>query len=65
MPGVVRAVYDLQMGRNAGSLTIGVAWGNHSRDELAVADPWLIVDEPWEILRALGIEEPGGKEGTG
>lgn len=49
-------VYDLEMGRNAGSLTIGVTWGNHSREELATMEPWLIVDEPPEILQALRLE---------
>lgn len=36
-------VYDIMMGRNAGTLTCGVTYGNGSRESLADAD-WLIDD---------------------
>ena len=36
-------VFDIDMGRNAGTKTCGVTYGNGSRDSLAAAD-WLIDD---------------------
>ncbi len=37
--------YDIEMGRNAGVATIGVAWGYHATDALAAAGADAIVDE--------------------
>lgn len=36
-------VFDIEMGRNAGTKTCGVTYGNGSRDSLKNAD-WLIDD---------------------
>lgn len=35
--------FDIQMGRNAGTLTCGVTYGNGSRESLSAAD-WIIAD---------------------
>lgn len=38
------AIYDIEMGNNAGCKTCGVTYGNQSREELLTAHPTLIVD---------------------
>jgi phosphoglycolate phosphatase len=47
--------FDLEMGRAAGSATVGVTWGNHSRTELESAGPTAIIDDPAELLALLGL----------
>lgn len=44
---------DMQTGKNAGVRTIGVTWGFRSREELSAYKPWLMADNPEEILRKL------------
>ncbi|MDE7024959.1 MAG: HAD family hydrolase [Paramuribaculum sp.] len=47
------AVYDIMMGRNAGSVTCGVSYGNHDRDKLNTAKPDFIVDSFEELVRFI------------
>lgn len=49
--------FDLEMGRAAGSATVGVTWGNHTRAELESADPTAIIEDPLELLKLLGLSE--------
>lgn len=44
---------DMQTGINAGVRTIGVTWGFRSREELEAYSPWIIVDSPEEITKAV------------
>lgn len=44
---------DMQTGRNAGVRTIGVTWGFRTREELAAYDPWIMVDNPAQIVEAV------------
>ena len=41
---------DMQTGINAGVRTVGVTWGFRSREELAEYKPWLLADNPDEIV---------------
>jgi len=43
---------DMMTGINAGVKTIGVEWGFRTRDELMGCNPWMIVENPEEILKA-------------
>lgn len=43
---------DMITGRNAGVRTIGVTWGFRTREELQGCNPWLMVENPEEIVRA-------------
>lgn len=47
------AVFDLEMGRNAGARTCGVTYGNQSRAELATASPDGMIDSIAELLDFL------------
>lgn len=40
------APYDILMGRNAGTKTCAVTWGNGSREDLLAAKPDAIIDHP-------------------
>ena len=40
---------DMQTGRNAGVITIGVSWGFRSVEELGAYSPWKIVHSPEEL----------------
>jgi HAD superfamily hydrolase (TIGR01509 family) len=40
------APYDILMGRNAGTKTCAVTWGNGTREELLAAKPDAIIDHP-------------------
>lgn len=44
---------DMITGHNAGVRTIGVCWGFRGRAELESCDPWLVVETPDEITRAV------------
>lgn len=44
---------DMQTGINAGVRTAGVTWGFRSREELSAYKPWLLVENPAEITRAV------------
>lgn len=44
---------DMQTGMNAGVRTIGVAWGFRTREELSAYSPWLLVENPEEIMQAV------------
>jgi len=45
--------FDVRMGHNAGATTCAVTYGNHSREELAAANPSFMVDSPRELHGAL------------
>jgi len=45
--------YDMESGRNAGVITVGVSWGMASREELQACDPDFIVDTWPELLGVL------------
>lgn len=51
--------FDIQMGKNAGSATIGVTWGNHSAEELAALAPDLLAENPGQINDFLCFERAG------
>lgn len=44
---------DIQTGRNAGMVTVGVTWGFRDRSELEAAKPDHIIDKPMELLSLL------------
>jgi phosphoglycolate phosphatase len=44
---------DMQTGINAGVRTIGVEWGFRTRKELSAYNPWLMVERPDEIVKAI------------
>ena len=44
---------DMLTGRNAGVRTIGVTWGFRTREELSACKPWLLVENPEEITKAV------------
>lgn len=44
---------DMLTGRNAGVRTIGVTWGFRTREELSACNPWLLVENPEEITKAV------------
>lgn len=44
---------DMQTGKNAGLLTVGVSWGFRTRDELAENGADVIIDHPSELLKLL------------
>ncbi len=45
--------FDITMGSKAGTATIGVSYGNHSRELLATARPDHIIDDFADILRFI------------
>jgi phosphoglycolate phosphatase len=50
---------DVECGKAIGARTIAVASGWHSLDDLAAAEPWLVLEripEPAEFRRLLGID---------
>lgn len=47
------AIYDILMGKNAGTATCGVAYGNQDRRQLKSADPDFIVNEFKELVDRL------------
>lgn len=46
-------VFDIKMGLNAGCLTCGVTYGNHSRKQLEEASTHFIIDDFAEILNLV------------
>lgn len=44
---------DMQTGIYAGVRTIGVEWGFRTREELSAYNPWLMVERPDEIVKAI------------
>ena len=46
-------VFDIKMGLNAGCLTCGVSYGNHSRKQLEEAGTHFIIDDFAEILNLV------------
>ena len=44
---------DMETGRNAGVRTVGVTWGFRDRGELEAYSPWMIADNPGQILAAV------------
>ena len=44
---------DMQTGKNAGIVTIGVSWGFRSVEELRACSPWKIVHSPKELEEAI------------
>lgn len=47
------AIYDIEMGHNAGTHTCAVTYGNQSRAELETARPDRIVNSFYELIRIL------------
>ena len=47
---------DMQTGINAGVRTIGVTWGFRTREELAGYEPWLLAENPQEIVKKIIFE---------
>lgn len=47
------ATYDILMGKNAGTATCGVTYGNQTREQLLTAKPDFIVDEFSELVDRL------------
>jgi phosphoglycolate phosphatase len=47
-------IYDIQMGRAAGTRTIGVNWGYHSVDDLRAAGAGAIAETMDELSTLLG-----------
>lgn len=49
--------YDIECGKAIGARTVAVATGSHSADELAMHEPWAVLDriEPAAFLRLLDI----------
>ena len=47
-------VFDVAMGRAAGIVAIGVAWGYHEADDLAAAGAARVLDDYAELLPSLG-----------
>ncbi|MDE7396531.1 MAG: HAD family hydrolase [Muribaculum sp.] len=45
--------FDITMGTKAGTATIGVSYGNHSKERLATARPDNIIDDFADILRFI------------
>jgi phosphoglycolate phosphatase len=43
--------YDMQMGKSAGTYTIGVTWGNHSHADLQEADT--LVNTSEDLMASL------------
>lgn len=50
------AIFDIQMGKNAGARTCGVSYGNGSRESLSDAD--FIIDDFSEVLKLIQIRQP-------
>ena len=46
----------MQTGINAGVRTIGVTWGFRTREELAGYEPWLLAENPQEIVKKIIFE---------
>lgn len=46
--------YDILMGKSAGCSTLGVTYGNHSREKLIAANPTFLSDRFDEILNLIG-----------
>jgi phosphoglycolate phosphatase-like HAD superfamily hydrolase len=44
------AASDVQTGRNAGMISVGVLWGYHSREELAAEKPDFLIHAPADLL---------------
>lgn len=44
------STYDIRMGRNAGTATVGVVWGQNNADELAAAGAEFLAQSAGEIL---------------
>lgn len=44
------AIFDLQMGKNAGVRTCGVSWGSHKSDELLKENPDFLIESPVDLL---------------
>ena len=51
---------DMQTGKNAGFVTVGVTWGFRPKEELEALQPQYIIDTPLEALSIL--EKENGKE---
>lgn len=51
--------YDLAMGQGAGCRTVGVTYGNHSRQQLETQHPRFIIDD-FSQLRRIVMEENRG-----
>lgn len=45
--------YDMQMGRNAGFLNIGVSWGHHSAERLRAGGADVVIDRFEDLIPAL------------
>lgn len=45
--------FDVEAGRRHGAVTIGVTWGNGSRDELEAAGADVICDDAYDLAEAL------------
>ena len=50
--------FDVEMGNNAGAFSVGVTWGNHTREQLLGANPSLIAESPEELTSFLGLDAP-------
>lgn len=48
-------IYDVEMGKNAGTKTCGVTYGNGTREQLSEAD--YVIDDFAELLNILEKEE--------
>lgn len=59
---------DMQTGRNAHAITIGVTWGFRLREELQQCHPYAIIDQPQELLRLIDsscVREKEKRKGMG
>jgi phosphoglycolate phosphatase len=48
--------FDLEMGNAAGVKTIGVTWGNHTREKLRECTPTWLIDSVSELQEVLERE---------
>lgn len=52
------AVYDIEMGRNAGAQTCAVTYGNQSREQLVTSRPDILTDNITELMPVLAGVSP-------
>lgn len=47
------AIFDIQMGKNAGTKTCAVSWGSHSKEQLCSQQPTFYIEHPLELLSII------------
>lgn len=50
------SIYDMQMGKLAGAIAVGVSWGYHTPEALKQAGADFIIDKPQDLLHLLEVE---------